>query len=296
MSGTRGILKRAATKLSPLFGDKTYVSLMYYLYSGCRLHLDDPKTFREKLQWLKLNFREPMMTAMVDKLAVKDYVRGILGDEYVIPVIAEWDTADAIDFASLPHQFVLKTTHSGGNTGVVICSDKEKLNTENARHKLSAAMGVDVYQRYREWPYKNVKKKIFAEQFLGNDLTDYKFYCFNGVADSVLICVDRQKGAVKYYFFDRNWHLCRYNKWGIEASEDFTLPRPQTLDRMFELAANLSKGFPFIRVDFYDVGGNIYFGEFTFYPSSGFSLNGRTEETDKYFGNMIDLSIVKRKT
>ena len=282
--------------MSPLFGDKTYVSLMYYLYTGRRLHLEDPQTMREKLQWLKLNFREPLMTTMVDKLAVKDYVRRILGDEYVIPVIAEWDTADSIDFSSLPHQFVLKTTHSGGNTGVVICNDKEKLNIESARNKLSTAMGVDVYKRYREWPYKNVKKKIFAEQFLGDDLTDYKFYCFNGVADSVLICVDRQKGAVKYYFFDHDWHLCRYNKWGVEAPADFTLPRPQTLDRMFELAANLSKGFPFIRVDFYDVGGKIYFGEFTFYPSSGFSLNGRLEETDEYFGKMIDLSIVKPKT
>lgn len=296
MSGTRGILKRAATKLSPFFGDKTYVSLMYYLYTGHRLHLDNPQTMREKLQWLKLNFREPLMTTMVDKLAVKDYVRKVLGDEYVIPVIKEWDTATDIDFASLPHQFVLKTTHSGGNTGVVICNDKEKLNTERARQKLSAAMSVDVYKRYREWPYKNVKKKIFAEQFLGDDLTDYKFYCFNGIADSVLICVDRQKGAVKYYFFDHDWHLCRYNKWGIEAPEDFTLPRPKTLDRMFELAANLSKGFPFIRVDFYDVGGEIYFGEFTFYPSSGFSLNGRLEETDKHFGDMIDLSIVEQKT
>ena len=282
--------------MSPLFGDKTYVSLMYYLYTGRRLHLESPQTMREKLQWLKLNFREPLMTTMVDKLAVKDYVRRVLGDEYVIPVIAEWDTADSIDFSSLPHQFVLKTTHSGGNTGVVICNDKEKLNIESARNKLSTAMGVDVYKRYREWPYKNVKKKIFAEQFLGDDLTDYKFYCFNGIADSVLICVDRQKGAVKYYFFDHDWHLCRYNKWGVEAPADFTLPRPQTLDRMFELAANLSKGFPFIRVDFYDVGGKIYFGEFTFYPSSGFSLNGRLEETDEYFGKMIDLSIVTPKT
>lgn len=296
MSGSRGLLKRAVTKLSPIFGDKTYISLMYYLYTGRRLHLDNPQTMREKLQWLKLNFREPLMTTLVDKLAVKKYVREILGDEFVIPVIEEWDSADAIDFSTLPHQFVLKTTHSGGNTGVVICNDKKKLDTERARQKLSTAMGVDIYKRYREWPYKNVKKKIFAEQFLGDDLTDYKFYCFNGIADSVLICVDRQKGAVKYYFFDHDWKLCRYNKWGVEAPADFTLPRPQTLDRMFELAANLSKGFPFIRVDFYDVRGKIYFGEFTFYPSSGFSLNGRLEETDKYFGKLIDLSIVGPKT
>ena len=290
------LLRKVALRLSPLFGDRTYIRLMYYLYTGQRLRLDQPQTMREKLQWLKLNFRKPILTTMVDKLAVKDYVRGLLGEEYVIPVLAEWDNPSDIDISSLPSQFVLKTTHSGGNSGVVICKDKSKFNLENARRKLAAAMNVDIYKRYREWPYKDVKKKIFAERYIGSDLTDYKFYCFNGDADSALICVDRQKGDVKYYFFDRDWHLCRYNKWGVEAPKDFTLPRPKSIGKMFELASNLSKGYPFIRVDFYDVQGKIYFGEFTFYPSSGFSLNGRLPEVDEAFGRKIDLSIVKETT
>lgn len=296
MTDLRTLLQKATFKLSPFLDDKAYMSLMYYLHAGRRMRWSDPQTMREKLQWLKLNFRQPVLTTMVDKLAVKDHVRKLLGHEYVIPVLAEWDTAEEIDISALPGQFVLKTTHSGGNSGVVICKDKSQFDVESARRRLAAAMQVDIYKRYREWPYKHVRKKIFAEQYLGEDLTDYKFYCFNGEADCVLICVDRQKGAVKYYFFDRHWQLCRYNKWGVEAPGDFTLPRPENLDEMFGLAASLSKGFPFIRVDFYDVQGRIYFGEFTFYPSSGFSLNGRLPEVDEAFGRKIDLTIVDSKT
>lgn len=133
-------------------------------------------------------------------------------------------------------------------------------------------------------------KKIFAEEYLGSDLVDYKFYCFDGDADCVLLCIDRQIGAAKFYFFDKDWKLCRYNKRGKEAPEGFTLPKPEGIDEMFRLASEMSKGFPFVRMDFFDVNGKIYFGEYTFFPASGYDYN-RLPESDLYFGNKIKLPL-----
>lgn len=273
-----------------LFSDKLYLKIRYYLEMGKRLDLKNPRTMNEKLQWLKLYNRKPEYTTMVDKILVKEYVANIIGEEYIVPLLGVWRSPEEIDFESLPNQFVLKTNHSGGNTGVIIVKDKNKIDRSAIVEKLRASLKSDIYATFREWPYKNVERKVFAEAYLGDDLADYKFYCYNGYADAVMICVDRQIGDPKFYFFDKQWNLKRYNKRGKEAPADFILPKPDGVDKMFELASVLSKDIPYARVDFYNVNGQIYFGEITFFPASGFDKN-RLLESDIYFGNLIKLNI-----
>lgn len=276
--------------------DKLFLEMLYYVEMGKKLDLNNPTTMNEKLQWLKLYNRNPLYVTIVDKLKVKDYIREKIGDEYIVKTLGVWETPDDIDFNILPGKFVLKTNHSGGNTGVVICKDKNIFDFNSAKIKLEKSLKSDIYKNYREWPYKDVDKKIFAEELLedkgGGELVDYKFYCFNGYVDSVMLCIDRQIGSSKFYFFDRDWNLRRYNKRGKEAPSDFTLPKPCNMDKMFEMASELSKGIPFVRVDLYNVNDKIYFGEMTFFPASGLDCN-RLPETDLYFGNMINLNMCR---
>lgn len=276
--------------------DKLFLEMLYYVEMGKKLDLNNPTTMNEKLQWLKLYNRNPLYVTVVDKLKVKDYIREKIGDEYIVKTLGVWETPDDIDFNILPGKFVLKTNHSGGNTGVVICKDKNIFDFNSAKIKLEKSLKSDIYKNYREWPYKDVDKKIFAEELLedkgGGELVDYKFYCFNGYVDSVMLCIDRQIGSPKFYFFDRDWNLRRYNKRGKEAPSDFTLPKPCNMDKMFEMASELSKGIPFVRVDLYNVNDKIYFGEMTFFPASGLDCN-RLPETDLYFGNMINLNMCR---
>lgn len=279
------------TRIAPIFSDKIYLKLMFRLRMGYKLNLDNPKTFNEKLQWLKLYNRKPEYTKMVDKYAVKEYVAGIIGEEYIIPTLGVWDSVDEIDFDMLPNQFVLKTTHGGGNTGVVICKDKTTFNTEAAKKKLQRSMKQSIYTHLREWPYKNVKPRIIAEEYIVDkkgELYDYKFSTYNGEATDVMLCADRNSEETKFYFFDSRWNLLRYNKRGKNAPKDFTLPKPENLEKMFDIAAILSKGIPYLRVDLYNVDGKIYFGETTFYPASGFDPN-LLPETDLLFGSRIKL-------
>lgn len=275
-----------------LFPDKLYLKMIYYLKMGKRLELENPITMNEKLQWLKLYNRKPEYTEMVDKILVKNYVTRKIGPQYVVPLLGVWNKVDDIDFESLPDRFVLKANFSGGNMGIAICPDKKALNQSKVKQNLKKSRKLDIYKIYREWPYKNVQKRFFAEEYLGEDIMDYKFYCFDGYVDSVLVCVDRQIGKPKFYFFDKDWNLRRYNQRGKSAPADFTLPKPDGINEMFRLASLLSKGLPFVRVDFYNVDGRIYFGELTFFPASGFDVN-RLIEADNYFGSMIDLSLIK---
>ena len=289
-------LSRVIKRLSPLFPDRVYLKALFYLTMGRHLDLNNPQTFSEKLQWLKLHQRTPFYTSLVDKLAVKQRISQILGEEFVCPVLAVWDSVDEVDLDSLPDSFVLKTTYSGGNNGVAICKDKKSFDWEAAKAKLQEeAKRTDIYYRYREWPYKHVARKVFAEKYLGDNLTDYKFYCFDGDADCVLVCTDRQKGKIKYYFLDQNWHLLPYNSDSKNAPEGFSLPRPEGTDKLFDLAAQLSKGFPFVRVDFFDVDGSIYFAEYTLYPASGLDPK-KTAEFEKRAGEKINLSLTPDKT
>ena len=274
--------------------DEAYIRKKYRAKMGKELHLEHPRTFNEKLQWLKCNDRRPEYTVMVDKFKVREYIKNILGEEYLIPLLGVWDDPEQIDFDKLPNQFVLKCNHNSG-LGMCICKDKSKLNIANVKKALRKGLAQDYYLTGREWPYHAVPRKIIAEKYMTDDsenpekgLNDYKFFCFNGEVDCVMVCIERNTGTPKFYFFDGQWNLKKYNVRGRNAPEDFSLSRPHCLDEMFEIAARLSKGLPFARVDLYECDGRVYFGEITFFPDSGFDAN-LLKETDIYFGEKIHI-------
>lgn len=278
--------------------DNVYLKWLFRLKMGYKLDLNNPTTYSEKLQWLKLYNKKPEYCQMVDKLAVKDYVASVLGPQYVIPILGVWEKPEDIEWDKLPNQFVLKTTHGGGSEGVIICKEKKTFDKEKAVLKLNSSMKQDIYYNFREWPYKNVHKRIIAETLLNDDseynkngLTDYKFTCFNGVADNVMVCVDRSLGETKFYFYDKDWNLMPLNVRGKNTSPDFKLPKPSCMDEMFAIAGELSKGIPFLRVDLYCINEKPYFGEMTFYPASGFDKN-LLPETEKSFGEKIILPTI----
>ena len=275
--------------------DEAYLKMAYKHKFKKELDLENPVTFSEKLQWLKLHDRKPEYTTMVDKYGVREFIANKIGEEYLIPCLGVWDRFEDIDFDKLPNQFVLKCTHNSG--GVVVCTDKKKLNRKKVARNFNSKLRRDYYKSGREWPYKNVPRKIICEQYMvdsanQDSLTDYKFFCFNGVADCVMVCLDRFSGDTKFYFFDKNWELKRLNIRGKNAPEGFTIPKPICMDEMFAIAEKLSVGMPFSRIDLYECNGKIYFGEITFFPASGFDTN-LLPETNQYFGEMIDLSMVK---
>jgi len=275
--------------------DYIYLKMSYFLLMGKNLNLSNPTTLNEKINWLKLNDRKNEYMDMVDKHNAKEYVAKVVGDDYVIPTLGVWNNVDEIDFESLPNQFVLKCTHDCGSA--VICKNKGKISKEFIKNKLDRCLKRNYFWMGREWVYKNINPRIIAEQYMQDtetkDLRDYKFYCFRDVVDSVLVCVGRESGSTKFYFFDKKWNLKRYNKRGKEAPAGFTLPKPDNMDEMFEIAKKLSvaSGAPFLRVDLYNVNGKIYFGELTFYPDCGMDRN-RLPETDEYFGSLVDLTKV----
>lgn len=411
--------------------DQMYLQMKFYDTFGRFMDFDHPRTFNEKLQWLKIHEHNPEYTTMVDKYLVKDYVADRIGAEYIIPTIGVWDRFEDIDFDSLPNQFVLKCTHDSG--GLVICKDKASLNIDQARDKINRCLKVNYYYGTREWPYKNVKPRIIAEQYMGDDLrdyklfcfdsaprmtmvcserftneglhcdfydeswrhlafkrkynnadtdierpeqfelmeklatelarqthfsridfyeiqdkvyfgeitfypgsglerfdpdewdaivgdwiklpggvridakdatiilapakaeqqagraiVDYKFFCFDGAADCVMVCTERETGSPKFYFFDKEWNLKKYNIRGKNAPSDFSLPKPDCMDQMFAIAEMLSKGIPYLRVDLYCIDGLIYFGETTFFPDSGLDAN-ILPESDAYWGYKLVL-------
>ncbi len=278
--------------------DSTYIKLRYRFHMGKRLNLKNPKTFQEKLQWLKLHDQNPLYTTLVDKVVVKDYVSLKIGSQYVTPLLGVWDKPEDINWERLPNRFVLKTNHSGGNTGVVICHNKSSFDCQKAIDKLNASLRHDVYKDLREWPYKNVVKKVFAEAFIesapgANDLPDYKFFCFNGQVKALFVATDRQTPGVdlKFDYFDSD-----YNHLPIrQGHPNSVLPpnKPESFEEMKRLAGILSKGIPHVRVDFYEVNGKPVFGELTFCHFGGM-VPFEPEEWDYKFGEWLDLSNICR--
>lgn len=275
--------------------DKLALKVMYRITMKQKLNLSNPVTMNEKLQWLKLYNREITYSQLVDKYEVREYISEILGKEYLIPLVGCYEKYDDIDFSTLPDKFVMKCNHDSGSVSVI--NEKKSIDHKLLRRFYKKKLNDSYYKRYREWPYKHVKPRILIEKHMdenGNGIPDYKFYCFNGRAECVLVCVDREIGDTKFYFFNKEWQLLRYNKRGIEAPADFTLPKPNNIDTMFEFAEKLSKDIPFVRVDLYEVDGKIYFGEMTFFPNTGMDPN-RAREIDIMFGNMIDIEKIKKK-
>jgi len=284
-------LKYFAKKMFVIFAKKTYLKMIYKRRMKNKLDFKNPKTFNGKLQWLKIYDRNPEYTKMVDKYEVKNHVAEEIGGQHIIPTLGVWDDVDDIDFDVLPDKFVLKCTHDSG--GVVICKDKSSFDVAEAKRMLSKSLKTNYYYFFCEWPYKNVKPRIIAEKYMtdsaeNDSFTDYKFFCFGGEVDCVMLCIDRFTDDKKFYFFDREWNLKRYNKRGKAAPEGFTVPKPPRIDEMFEFAQKLSKDYPFVRIDLYNSDGEIYFGEFTLYPDSGFDANV-LPETDIYFGEKIKI-------
>ncbi len=270
--------------------DETFLKRKYKLVFGRELNLNDAKTFTEKLQWLKLFDRNDDYTMMVDKYSVREYVEKKIGKEYLIPLIGVWDTPDEIKFDKLPMQFVLKCNHNSG-LGMVICRDKDKLNIENVKRGLGKGIKQDYYLFGREWPYKNVHRRIIAEKYMSNEgkeIDDYKIYNFNGVPKAILVCRDRfKKTGMTEDFFTPEWKTIDM-KWPNYPISSERIARPEELDVMLELAKKLSKDIPFVRTDFYIINHKIYFGEMTFHPTSGFEKIV-PEKWDEIWGSWLEL-------
>lgn len=274
--------------------DEEFLKKAFKVYIGDKLNLETPQTFNEKLQWLKLYNRKPEYTVMVDKYLAKDYVAKAIGEEYVIPTIGVWDKAEDIDFNQLPNRFVLKCNHNSG-LGMYICKDKSKLTEKQiktVRKNLTKGLKQDYYLTGREWPYKNVPRKIIAEQYMEDketgELRDYKFFCFDGEPKALFVATDRQAKNKEtcFDFFD-----IEYNHLPIiNGHPNAQIPprKPQHFDKMVELARHLSANIPHVRIDFYEVNGKVYFGEITFYQNSGF-IPVYPKEWDKKLGDLINL-------
>ena len=223
------------SRLMRLASDRQYIKWFWRLQMNYPLDLDNPRTFNEKLQWLKLHARKQAYTNYVDKYRVRKYIADTLGETYLIPLLGCYESFDRIDFDALPDRFVLKCNH--GSHCSMVCLDKKTFDMAAARRKFARWMRYNWYWYGREYPYKSVKPMIVAEAYMSDDspenrggLSDYKFSCFNGRADNVMVCIDRDKDDPKFYFFDRSWNLLRLNKRGKAAPEDFTLPKPEGMD------------------------------------------------------------------
>lgn len=271
--------------------DEKYLSTLYWLNFGVKPDLKNPTKFSEKIQWLKLHDHNPLYTTLVDKYAVKELVRERLGEKYVIPVIAEWDSPLDINWDALPERFVIKTNHDGGGHGIVICKDRSTFSISKAMQELNHSFYRSSYMVGREWPYKNVEKKIFAEQFVtdsNGELRDYKFFCFNGKVKCFKIDYNRQIYHQANYY-DPQCNLQMYGETAYPFNPNADIHIPENINEMVSLAEKLADGLPFVRVDFYNVDGRIYFGEFTFYPAGGMSHWDGDIDVDRLWGSWLQL-------
>lgn len=268
-------LKKLLYKLMLLLPDKWYIMLKFYKNFGRFPNLKNPITFNEKIQWLKLHDRNPLYTKLVDKYEVKKYVADIIGAEYIIPTLGVWDRAEDIDFDALPNQFVLKATHDSGR--VIICRDKSTLDRCLAVEEMRQSLKRDFYSVTREWPYKNVPRRIIAEQLLvddsgADDIKDYKFFCFNGEPVYCQVIRDRRSRET-IDFYDMDWVHQEFCGLNPVARNGLTpVARPATLKTMRQICKKLAKVKTFVRIDLYEVREKVYFGEITFYPMSGMGV------------------------
>ena len=269
--------------------DERYLRFLWKLKKRKDLDLDNPQTYNEKLQWLKLYDRKPLYTKIVDKISVKDYVSDIIGKEYIIPTLAVWDNPNQISLENLPDRFVLKTNNGSSSAGVIVCKNKQHFDLDKAKKQLSKSLKGSVWLDMREWPYKDIKPKVFAEDYIEDatgELTDYKFFCFDGEVKALFIATERFSEEVKFDFFDTDFnHLDLYQ---VHPMSGKVFSKPNGFDEMKAIAAKLSKGFPHVRVDLYNVNGKIYFGEITFYHHGGFAPF-HPEKWDYIFGSWIKL-------
>ncbi|MBR6124213.1 glycosyl transferase [Candidatus Saccharibacteria bacterium] len=251
--------------------DKWYLSLMFRSKMGYWMNWKKPKTFNEKLQWLKIHDRNPLYTQLVDKYEVRKYITEKIGSKYLIPILGVWDNVDNIDFNHLPNQFVLKCTHDSGS--VIICKDKTNFDFNSAKKKLGSHLSANYYYPFREWPYKKVKPRIIAEKYIAeinhSDLKDYKFQIFNGTFRNCFVCSNRfSPKGLHVTFYDEHWNQLPFTKH--YPKEDSHQQKPKFFEKMIKLSEILAKNKPFVRVDFYETNDKLFVGELTFYPGAGF--------------------------
>ena len=274
--------------------DINFLKLKYRLVINKKSNIEDYQTFNEKLQWLKLYNRNPEYTKMVDKYEAKKYVADIIGQEYIIPTLGVWDKFEDIDFDILPNQFVLKPTHTSGD--IFICKDKEKINHKKLKKMVNKWLKRNYYFIHREWPYKYIKPRIIAEKYMETneqkELIDYKFFCFNGNPKVILVCSERfSSDNMCETWFDENWNFLDIIESNHRVNKK--IKKPINFSQMMEFSKKLSRDIPFIRVDFYEINGKIYFGELTFFPAAGFE-KFEPEEWDKKLGDMLELPKEKK--
>lgn len=275
--------------------DMNFLKLKYMLIFKRKLNLNNPKTFNEKLQWLKLYDRKKEYISMVDKYEVKKYVIEKIGREYVIETFGIYNNWNEINFEKIPNKFVIKCTHDSG--GVIICKDKSCFNYDEAKKKINKFLKRNYYWDGREWPYKNVKPRIIIEKYMKNEneeeLKDYKLFCFNGKPKIILVCSERFSSSnMCETWFDEDWNWMNITEGNHRVDKNIKVP--QSFKKMKYLASQLSNNIPFVRVDFYEVNGKIYFGEMTFFPASGFE-KFKPKEWDKKLGDMLDLKKIKEE-
>ena len=268
--------------------DELYIQLNYFAHFKKFANLKNPVTYNEKLNWLKLHDHNPLYTTLVDKYEVKKYVEKIIGEEYIIPTLGIWERFEDINFEVLPNQFVLKCTHD--SEGLVIVKDKSLLDKKTAKVKIENCLKQNFYFIGREWPYKNVKPRIIAEKYMEDtetgELRDYKFFCFKGEPKMMFIASDRNSGNVKFDYYDMEFnHVDLTQKYPNSLKP---LRKPEEFNEMIRISRILANGFPHVRVDWYEVNSNLYFGELTFYHFSGF-MPFRPRYWDNTFGNWIDI-------
>lgn len=289
-------IRRKIIHLSSYFlSDENYLKLLFRHRLGYKLNLDDPQTFNEKLQWLKLYDRRDEYTQMVDKVEAKKYVASIIGNQYIIPTLGVWEKVDDIDWDSMPNQFVIKATDDSG--GVIVCKDKSKLDINQVKKKLQKRKSYSKYNK--EYIYRGIKHRIIAEKYMedesGYELKDYKIFCFNGEPKLLFVATDRQKKGeeTKFDFFDTEWNHLPFTNG--HPNNPNPIEKPLKFEEMLEIARKLSVGIPQVRIDLYNCNGIIYFGEITFFHWSG-TMAFEPKEWDYKLGSMIKIPINNLQT
>jgi hypothetical protein len=282
-------MKRILWKLLRILPDKLLIRLRYLKVYGCLPNLDTPQTFDEKIQWYKLYYRDPLMTDLTDKFAVRKYIEGNGLAAILNKLYGVYDRVDEIDFSRLPKSFVLKATHSCGMN--IICKDKNNLNWDKCCRTMNKWLKTNYFYAGREWAYKNIKPRLICEKYLENEefneLIDYKIYCYNNKPEVLFVCTGRfSAGGLKYNAYDMNWN--RIYAYKGKPCSDLIIEKPNTFDAMIAVAKKLCKGFPFVRVDLYLVKDQIIFGELTFYPDGGL-IPFTPDNYNLFFGNYFIL-------
>lgn len=271
--------------------DELYNSLVFKANMGYKLERNQPKTFNEKLQWLKIHDHREEYTDLVDKIKAKKIVGEKIGFSHIVPMYGEWKRAEDIPFDNLPDQFVLKCNHDQGS--VIIVDDKNNLDIKKTVKQINEKLKINLFYSTREYPYKNIVPKVFVEEYLGRAIIDYKFYCFNGTP-KFLYCGQGLTAdhSLKIDFFDLDWNLMPFYRTDYHRLGK--IERPIHLDEMIEISKALSDGVPFVRIDLFEVNGKVYFSEFTLCPASGF-MPFVPPEYDRIVGDMLDLTAEEKR-